>query len=71
MSAQYSFGLCFLIVNFIPYPPLIAQLEERKTVIALFYMELVILRSLVRSRVRGLFLYFVFFFYLAYGVVSI
>ncbi|KAJ5962068.1 hypothetical protein N7501_007009, partial [Penicillium viridicatum] len=29
-----------------------AQLEERKTVIALFFKELVILRSLVRSRVE-------------------
>ncbi|KAJ5521884.1 hypothetical protein N7527_005999 [Penicillium freii] len=35
-----------------------AQLEERKTVIALFFKELVILRSLVRSRVRGSFFYF-------------
>ncbi|KUM61784.1 hypothetical protein ACN42_g5322 [Penicillium freii] len=53
-----GFGLLLLILGPITYTPLIAQLEERKTVIALFCKELVILRSLVRSRVRGLFLTF-------------
>ena len=46
--------LQFLNLQIISIIPLIAQLEERKTVIDLF-RELVILRSLVRSRVRGFF----------------